>query len=169
MSFLAGSTLSAGAINGYDQPLDKNVTSYYVGGTFNTPVTGLKLGVAFDDLDVHSVSGESWALGGYANYQATAKLSFNLRGEYVRDRGAQKFFVNSFGEPTVPDKAMELTLTAQYDLWKNVVSRLELRWDHSLTDQGVWGGTALNGSGALGSPGTQDNAVLLAANIIYKF
>jgi hypothetical protein len=39
---------------------------------------------------------------------------------------------------------------------------VEVRWDHSLNAQGVWGGTT---TGA----GTQDNAVLLAANVIYKF
>ncbi|HZL43064.1 MAG TPA: hypothetical protein VFD66_07260, partial [Verrucomicrobiae bacterium] len=77
-------------------------------------------------------------------------------------------FVNAVGAPTVPDEALELTLTAQYDLWKNVMSRLELRWDHALNAQGVWGGTVSNGSGSPGT-GTRDNAVMLAANIIYKF
>jgi hypothetical protein len=50
----------------------------------------------------------------------------------------------------------------QYDLWKNVISRLELRWDHSLSGREAFGGT---------NPGqpNRDNALLLAANVIYKF
>lgn len=158
MSFLAGSTLSVGAINGFDAALPsgpRNVTSYYAGGTFNTPLKGLKIGVAFDALDAAGLGGESWAVGGYLSYQATEKLTLNARGEYLKDRGDQKLLT------TVPDETMELTLTAQYDLWKNVISRVELRWDHALNDQGTWGGTT--------SSGTMDNAVLLAANIIYKF
>ena len=178
MAFLSGSTLMVGAINGYDAVFTPpgstapgvNVTSYYAGGTINTPVTGLKVGIAFDDLDMPNLSGQNWALGAYVNYQATEKLSFNARGEYLKDRGAMKLFANAFGAPTVPDEAMELTLTAQYDLWKNVMSRLELRWDHSLTDQGVWGGTAVNGDpSATSGFGSRDNVVVLAANIIYKF
>ena len=59
---------------------------------------------------------------------------------------------------------MEITATAQYDLWKNVVSRLELRWDHSLSGEGVWG--SINSDTGTGS---LKNQWLLAANIIYKF
>lgn len=157
-AFLAGSTLSVGIINGFDAVFPsgpRNVTSYYAGGTFNTPVKGLKMGVAFDALDAQGLGGESWAVGGYLSYQATEKLTLNARGEYLKDRGDQKLLT------TVPDETMELTLTAQYDLWKNVISRVELRWDHALNDKGTWGGTT--------SPGTMDNAWLLAANVIYKF
>jgi len=160
--FLAGSTLSACVINGFNSGVPsasgsgENETSWYVGSTLNTPVKGLKVGFAFDDLNVHNLGGETWAVGGYLSYQATEKLSLNARGEYVRDRGEQKLFT------TAPERFMEMTLTAQYDLWKNVISRLEFRWDHSLTGEGVWGGTT-TGDGHL------DNAYMLAANIIYKF
>src|SRR4029077_14567419 len=114
-----------------------NETSYYAGGTMNTPVKGLKVGAAFDYMDVAHTSGETWAIGAYAAFQATEKLSFYARGEYVRDRGEQKLFVARDTDgtvlfPTAPDRFMELTFTAQYDLWKNVMSRLEVRWDHSL-------------------------------------
>jgi hypothetical protein len=137
-----------------------NETSYYAGGTVNTPVTGLKAGFAFDYLDVHDAKGETWAVGGYLAFQATEKLSFYGRAEYVRDRGTQKFFAPA------PERFMEVTATAQYDLWKNVMSRVELRWDHSLSGHGVWGAPSSSESGSLG---TQDNAWMLAANIIYKF
>jgi len=50
----------------------------------------------------------------------------------------------------------------EYELWANVVSRLELRWDHSLNDNHTFGGSVA------GAP-SLDNSWLLAANIVYKF
>ena len=170
---LAGSTLSAGIISGFNSAIG-NETSYYVGGTVNTPVTGLKAGFAFDYLDVHNTSGETYTLGAYLAFQATEKLGFYARAEYLRDRGDQKLFSHSIVDPaddtatirvaTAPDRVMELTATAQYDLWKNVLSRVEVRWDHSLSGEGVWGPTNPDtGTGNL------RNEVVLAANLIYKF
>ena len=57
---------------------------------------------------------------------------------------------------------LALTATVQYDLWKNVISRLELRWDHSLLGNDIFGGETA------GTPNSE-NALLLAANVIYKF
>jgi len=165
--FLAGSTLYAGVVNGFSASYADNLTSWYAGATLATPVTGLRCGAAFDLLNAHDISGETWALAGYASYQATEKLSLHLRGEYLRDRGDQKYFVafdDDLGtyQPTNPDKVLTLTATAQYDLWKNVVSRLELRWDHDLTGNGLYGGTSE-------FEGDMVNAWMLAANVIYKF
>jgi hypothetical protein len=172
-SFLAGSTLTGCIINGFNSATGGNETSYYGGATVNTPVTGLKAGLAFDYMDVHGRSGETWCLGAYVAFQATEKLSFYGRTEYLRDRGEQKFFVKTVVDPTdpadtitvksAPDKVMEFTATAQYDLWKNVMSRLELRWDHSLSGEGVWGNSEITGTGSL------RNEFVLAANLIYKF
>ena len=162
--FMSGSTWYAGFVNGFNEneskaDYDNNSASYYVGGTLATPVTGLRLGASFDYLDAHNIGGETWSVAGYLSYQATDKLSLHFRGEYLRDRGEQKFFIDSIGNSTNPDRALALTATAQYDLWKNVISRLELRWDHSLSGQDVWGG----------NDGSTENAWMLAANIIYKF
>lgn len=172
MGFLAGSVLYAGFMSGFGRPAkevgleNENQTLYYVGATAATPVEGLRVGAAFDLLDIHNQSGETWALGGYASYQATEKLSFHLRGEYLKDRGTQKTFtgVDANGDlyAAVPDKTLAVTATAQYDLWKNVVSRLELRWDHSLSGEDAFGGSVA------GEPELK-NAWMLAANIIYKF
>jgi hypothetical protein len=54
------------------------------------------------------------------------------------------------------DSMFAVTGTVQYDLWANVVSRLEFRWD-----------TAADGTHPFGNDAK--NAFLLAANIIYKF
>jgi hypothetical protein len=156
MGFLAGSTLYGGIVNGFSDSYVENATSYYAGMTLATPVTGLRAGASLDVLNVHHESGETWAVAGYLSFQATEKLSFHGRLDYLRDRGEQKFsYMDS-------DKVMALTLTAQYDLWQNVISRLELRWDHALDGVDSFGGEVS------GDP-TLDNAWMLAANVIYKF
>jgi hypothetical protein len=177
MGFLAGSTLYGGVVSGFSSPYQdsqnpENLTSYYAGATIATPVTGLRLGTAFDLLNVADTSGETWSIAGYGSFQATEKLSFHLRGEYLRDRGDQKYFVAYDQDAgafyaTNPDKVLTVTATAQYDLWKNVISRLELRWDHDLTGNGMYGGTVPNS--ATVQDGDMVNAWMLAANIIYRF
>jgi hypothetical protein len=154
--FLAGSTLYAGIVNGFSSGLEENATSYYVGATLATPVTGLRLGGALDVLDVHNEGGETWSVAGYASFQATEKLSFHGRAEYLKDRGDQQILgLDS-------DKILGVTATAQYDLWENVLSRLELRWDHSLS------GNKTFGADESGDP-DRKNAWMLAGNIVYKF
>ncbi len=172
--WLSGSTLSGGAINGYDAVNGVIKTSLYVGGTLNTPITGVKVGAAYDYVmlgpntlgpaGAAESSGYQYAVGGYLVWQATEKLSFNSRGEYFAQSGylaadnpAPGTFATfpgpGFG---LPRKAIELTQTVQYDLWKNVLARVEFRWDHAADSSDPFS----NGL---------DNAYLLAANIIYKF
>ncbi len=176
MGFLAGSTLYGGIVNGFNNSvlgsgIGENQTSYYLGATLATPVTGLRLGAAFDFLDVGSVDipvggttwhgtvSDCWSLAGYASFQATEKLSFHGRLEYFKNHVEAES-----GALTVSERARILaaTATAQYDLWKNVLTRVELRWDHSLTGDDLFGGTVT------GQPELK-NAWMLAGNIIYKF
>jgi hypothetical protein len=156
-----GSTLSAGVINGYSASYAENETSWYAGATLNTPVAGLKVGAAFDYLDIHNqnsatpdANGNTMVIGAYASYQATEKLSFHGRGEYVRD---EAYYFTDMTKAEL----WEATATIQYDLWKNVLSRLEFRWDHSSSGD-------LFGEDSEGAPDRKD-AYMLAANIIYKF
>lgn len=161
MGFLSGSTLLGGIASGYDAVNRVNKTSWYVGGTINTPITGVKLGAAFDYVNLADnaipgtpeSSGYQQAAGLYLNWQATEKLSFNTRGEYFAQSG---YLVGTVAGVGLPQKAVELTETVQYDLWKNVITRLEFRWDHALDSSDPF------------SSGV-DNAYLIAANIIYKF
>jgi len=104
----------------------------------------------------------------YASFQATEKLSFNARGEYLWQSTGRNSSVPING----PSKIFALTGTVQYDLWKNVLSRLEVRWDHQAGD--IHGGNTAAYGGDLSSTGessvpTLHNAWLVAANIIYKF
>jgi hypothetical protein len=172
MGVLSGSTLYGGIVNGYNNhvvgsPLAMPSLSAYAGSTIATPVTGLRLGVAWDLLSVDSnVAGtkteaDIWSIAGYASYQATEKLSLHARFEYVTgdiDQGLPGVSVGNFGRD---NSIYATTATAQYDLWKNVISRVEFRWDHVEHGQ-AFGGTVT------GAP-DRANAFLLAANVIYKF
>jgi hypothetical protein len=165
--WLSGSTVSAGVINGFNGAVDKRQTSVYAGTTFPTPITALKFGVALDYNRIHHDqlpppirgNGNIWVLGLYSSYQATEKLAFNLRGEYVASKSDLQGLTGAPNANVDNNGIWELTATAQYDLWKNVLSRVELRWDH------VEHGKAFGGNDLP----TCDSAYLLAANIIYKF
>jgi len=57
----------------------------------------------------------------------------------------------------------------QYDLWANVISRIEFRWDHSADGTAHFGGAAPFSAAVPGSGATKRNEVMIAANVIYKF
>jgi hypothetical protein len=144
MGVLAGSTLYGGIVNGFNGLSGDNQTSYYAGATLATPVAGLRLGAAFDYLNVRNAPGDAYAIGLYASFQATEKLSLHGRGEYFEMVG---------GAPEI----WSATGTVQYDLWENVLSRLEVRWDTG--DNGHY-----FGGGSL-----QKNSVAVIGNLVYRF
>jgi hypothetical protein len=158
--FFSGSTLYAGIINGNGGLTAENQTSYYVGGSLATPVEGLRVGAAYDYAGVHenprtdSFFANAFAL--YLSMQATEKLSLHGRGEYSSRSGG-------LAGPGIPSKVFALTGTIQYDLWKNVLSRLEIRWDHSADGEDAYGGDNA------GDPPNKRNHYMVAANIVYKF
>lgn len=162
---LSGSTLTGCIINGFDAAVNSGAgadqTSYYIGATVNTPVTGLKVGACYDYLGVskQALGGSSYAnaVGLYASYQLTEKLSVYARGEY-----ATSDTLGAAGNLLGARRVIETTATLQYDLWKNVLSRLEFRWDHAADDSDVYGGT-------VAGIGTRSNSYILLANLAYKF
>jgi hypothetical protein len=163
---LAGSTITGCIMNGFDsaspaaQTGAADQTSYYIGATVNTPVKGLKVGASYDYAGVSAqpvTSGQAGyanAVGFYATYQLTEKLSLNGRGEYATSDVPTTFLAHA---------VVETTATLQYDLWKNVLSRLEFRWDHACS-----GGPAFGGVNPGDAP-TDNNSYILLANIVYKF
>lgn len=165
--FISGSGFYAGIVNGYNNSVLGTgagipTMNIYVGATLNTPVSGLHAGVAWDRLDADTsvtvggikVNADAWSLAGYLSYQLTEKLSTHVRLDYVT-ADAEK------PASSVHNGIFATTATFQYDLWHNVLSRLEFRWDAA--DHGN-----LFGGATTGAP-TRQNAFLLAANIIYKF
>ncbi len=183
--WLKGATLSGGTIltsgNTGGGPTTGNgsgAQSFYAGITLPTPITALKFGGAFDYLNAKDVSAETWVLGGYASYMFNDKLSLNVRAEYMRAGGNDgtganhplpaPVYVNggAFNQTAPEQEAQELTATLQYDLWANVLTRLEFRWDHVNGDNpGSTGPGYTNNNGG----GNRSDAFMLAAQAIYKF
>jgi hypothetical protein len=109
------------------------------------------VGLSWDYREFRDSPIDYWAAAGYASYQATEKLSFHTRLDFFNT-----------GEGNGAGKVFAVTGTVQYDLWKNVLSRLELRWDHSANGLNAFGGDTS------GEP-TNKNAFMAALNVIYKF
>ncbi len=160
-------TVQNGYTGGY---MGGNQVNYYGGLTLNTPWKEVTGGLAFDYArnflgGYENTGGNTFdydvlALGLYGKYQASDKLSFSARGEYVE---ADSYTASKYSGSL---NLVELTGTIEYDLWANVISRLEVRWDQNL--QG--GGNLLpNTSYVSGNLTTKRDSVGLYANIIYKF
>jgi hypothetical protein len=168
--WMKGASFSGGYTTGPNLNNAEHVQQFYAGGTLPLPVTGLSLGVAYDYTgNIGGYLGASG--GGYANatalyimYQATEKLKLNTRLDYTS--ATQGWYYAPGSSATTfhngNDQLGSLTVTADYSLWKNVVSRAELRWDRSLDGTGPFGGVTA------GVPHDK-NAVSLALNIIYLF
>jgi hypothetical protein len=162
--FASGSTLYAGAvvgINNSGSPFvgfgNDDQANYYAGVTLNTPVAHLKVGAAFDYASNFGGSPfDAWVAGAYASYQATDKLSLHARAEYGEFEAAG---LQADSTTTITS----LTGTAQYDLWKNVISRLELRWDQAHDRNGF--DLDINNNVTTYS----NTGLSLYANFIYKF
>ena len=155
-----GATLSAATINTSGGSAN-GATSYYVGGTLPTPIAKLKFGASFDYLNVHS-GGNTWNIAAYSTYAFNDKLSLNLRGEHLSGssflNGGAYFNTTASGS----NASDEITATLQYNIWANVLSRIEARWDHVEHGNG-YGSTSNTGIG------TESEAWLLAAQLIYTF
>jgi hypothetical protein len=173
--FMKGATLTVGVVNGVDSQRYSpgSMTSFYTGLTVPTPVSALKVGAAFDFFDLHNggtaanpSDDSTWNIGLYGSFQATDKLSFNMRAEYLSSNGSGLYDIAGVGPGTSPDNvAEEFTATAQYNLWANVISRVEFRWDHA--EHGNFFGYS-SGTTTAGAP-NRGNDFLLALNLIYQF
>jgi hypothetical protein len=163
-----GAAAGLGAANGaFLAP----TTSLYAGATVNTGLKGLAVGAAYDWRH----NGATLAAGGapfiaanhndvsvfalYATFSATEKLKLAARAEYLNGSNGTLFFSQNDDGAFVAkrNKVGEITLTADYSLWANVLTRAEVRWDHGFNST-PYGGTDL-----------ARNTVTLSADLIYKF
>ena len=180
--FVGGSTLYAGIINGLNTRLTSTAaaaheTHYYLGGALTTPLKGLKLGASYDYAAIDegrfgAPGADLWAAALYASFQPEgSKFGVHLRGEYASHTpGASATFPLGIGSRATtagqnlifPSKVFAFTGTVQYDLWKNVLSRLEARWDHAADGSDAFGGP-------IGGAPEKKNNFMVVANLIYKF
>jgi len=167
--FLKGGTATLGIFHNYDK---NGVQNYYAGVTIPTPLSKVKVGAAFDlvsQSDKTIPTGgnpnndSGWVAGVYTTIAATDKLSFNLRAEY--------FSLNDFlgyANLTAPfggnlGVGEEVTATVQYNIWANVTSRAEFRWDH------VEHNTSFGDFAGVTSATPYSNDYTLALDLIYTF
>ncbi|HAV64639.1 MAG TPA: hypothetical protein DCY13_20015 [Verrucomicrobiales bacterium] len=160
--FLEGSTLYVGSVYGFDAGTQGisggNRVNYYAGATFNLPVDGLSLGLAWDYAGAEPSIFGGGAIDGYhqnvfgvyLSHQTTEKLSLHARGEFAKGNLIYTQTDASEGE------IWSAVGTIQYDLWDNVLSRLEVRYDN-----------AEDGVASLGW--SKRDEVLVALNLIYNF
>ncbi len=154
-------------------PIAKTVdkTHVYVGLTMKTPLKDLTVGASYDSVNNSDSFGAlpgnpaayAMAVAGYASYKITDKASVHTRIEYAH-ASVYPGVLSGTRLNGGQIKALALTGTFQYDLWQNVISRLEVRWDHAGQGRGFqyYGGTAAGVPARL-------NEVTVAANIVYKF
>lgn len=158
LGFLKGSTLSAGYILGNNSATANTVQHLYVGAVLATPVAGLNFGAAYDYQETSTLGGVgspavSSAIALYGSFQASDKLKLNLRGELAHGDLFAPALVKANGEN---GDLFSVTATADYSLWKNVITRGEVRWDNASTNP-------------YGNPANEKNLLTVALNVIYVF
>lgn len=164
MGFLSGAVLYAGVVDGLVAAGNlADTTSIYVGATIPTPVEGLAAGISWDyrlengpganAISAAGATSGAWAsaLAGYVSYDVTEKIAAHYRIDWAT--GTDGSFTVVQGSE---DKVLSNTLTVDYKAWENVISRLELRWDHSLDGTSPYGVA-------------DRNDITVAANVIYQF
>jgi len=160
---LQGANLTFIIGHGLDSPnapiTASRITACSAYGNVPLPLKGLSVGAAYDYIAIpHHGMTTAWyanASGLYLMYQATEKLKFNNRVEYASATSGCWTT-----KPPGGEKFLGETFTIDYQLWQNVISRAEFRWDHDLTAR----------RGIAAPFGDDDkNALSLALNLIYRF
>ena len=152
--FLSGSTLYGGIVNGFGRLVRGNSADsdqLLRGGDSGHASDRPAMGASFDYLDIQQILQRllfrSPAICRFRRPRSSASM---LARNTSRTRTE---FCSQDLNPGGAYKAevLALTGTIQYDLWKNVISRVEVRWDHSLLDNALFGG---NGNAELRRPRT---------------
>jgi Putative beta-barrel porin-2, OmpL-like. bbp2 len=177
--FLKGAVLNAAVVDGQTSAaagVARDFQNIHVGATVPTPWESIKTGAALDIIR-RDQAADTTSIALYTSFNNVGieKLKLNTRVEYFDNGSAALAALGGAasagrGRANVAGvgaaEVLAATITADYQLWKNVISRLEYRWDHDAS-----GGKHLPGnvnSGGLGGAGN-NNAHLVALNLIYKF
>jgi len=155
LGYVGGQNGAGNAAVGFPVNNLHDTRSYYAGFTLNTPVEGLTVGAAWDyrqdaaGLTANNVN-DAYAVALYATF-GRDKWKLNLRGDYTQATSGT-YYVS----PGDRNELLSVTGDLEYNLWENVLPRLELRWDRALSGDKPFGIS-------------DENAVTVALNAIYKF
>jgi hypothetical protein len=178
--FLEGANLYLSALNGLQQgATDLDTTHLNANLSLPMPIEGLSLGFAFDyrfngiiPTGALTTDG-SWetAIAGYVSYAATEKLTVNYRADYGKGSdgafgAARGVLAGADDEGTI--KIMSNTISLDYKLWENVVTRVEGRYDRSLSGTKIYGGQAAIPNAQNGADPDKGN-LSFVLNVIYYF
>jgi len=115
-------------------------------------------------LDAHNTW---WGVAGYVKVQVSDKVSLAGRAEYLHDSNGYLFddshgtFDSIHEDNDSPIKVYSLTGTVNFDVWKNMLLRLECRYDQATTSKL---------SGADNPPFDPENGqVTFAVDAVYSF
>ncbi len=148
---LSGSNIYFAITNGTGDFGGGDITHYYSSLTLPTPAEGVDVGFSWD-YSAQAV-GYAAAYGIYATVApADSDFSVNLRGEYANSNNG------TFGLDGIDEDLFAITATLNYNLFENLLTRLEVRYDWDAAPQGF------------GSAGDLDDSQwLIALNAVYSF
>ena len=171
--FLEGMNIYGGVVHGLSSATGGGVpggdgdprTSVYGGLTIPTPIDPLKVGLAYDYRFVEryragqdNAAEYATTMAGYVTYALSKQLNLGVRGEYATG-SAGSWGAKPVGGPN-NEEFFGLTTTLDYNLWANVLTRFEFRWDTDLSD-------GPSSFGSVNKP--DDNAYIIGLNVAYKF
>jgi hypothetical protein len=150
---LGGASITAGVVDGRAGGAvgGSDTTQIYVGGDIPTPIENLSLGVAWDHVNIDGAT-DTDSIATYIGYKVSDKLGLNTRLDYTDQGGSAGFAGANGGE------YLGTTVTADYSLWANVVTRAEWRWDKDL-----------DGAGFNRATSARNNNHMFLLNVIYNF
>ena len=148
--FLKGAALDAAYINGHSKDAGastaQELVNYYLNASIPTPIKNLTTAVSWDILNRSGKGNDDSVLGLHLKYKVSDKLNVAARVEIAQLQTAELSGVAG-------EDAVDYTLTASYDLFANVITRLEYRY------------TDLKGK----ATSEKENTSALFVNVIYQF
>ena len=95
----------------------------------------------------------------YAQYKFNKVFNLAARGEYLHEDAA---FAPKFGAAGVSNDDFSETLTASFNIWDNLLTRIEYRYDHLTTG-------STNGVSAINNVATYGNQDEISLEAVYSF
>ena len=133
LGLLGGSRFSLGYVNGRARSGDDPIQNLYLGLGLLPNSDKWNLSLTHDSRILSGTGNDDSVFGLYLGRTVSDDLTLSTRAEFYQE-GAKLYSAESAAEQT---DGQGLTLTLNYKIWDNVISRVEYRWDN--TDEPVNG------------------------------